>query len=77
MKTRTILESHRSDLREFTQTYREASGGAELCGVSFGHNPIEFASPEDIAEHWKKGSGLCWIESAANVLLNGGTVKRF
>ena len=77
MKTRTILESHRSDLREFTETYREIPDGAELCGVSFGFEPIGYASSDDIAEHQKRGSGLCWIESAARVLLNSGTVKRF
>lgn len=77
MKTKTILSSHRTDLREFTETYREVSNGAELCGVSFGHYPIESASSEDIAEHQKRGSGIGWIESAARVLLNSGTVKQF
>lgn len=77
MKRVTILHSHRSDLREFTETYREVLNGVELCGVSFGHEPIESASSEDIDQHRKHGSGLCWIESAASVLLNSGTIKRF
>lgn len=51
MKTKTILESHRSDLREFTETYRELPHGAELCGVSFGHEPISYASSDDIARY--------------------------
>jgi len=51
MKTKTILSSHRTDLREFTETYREVPNGAELCGVSFGHEPISYASSEDIAAY--------------------------
>lgn len=51
MKTKNILSSHRDDLREFTETYREVPIGAELCGVSFGHEPVEHATPEDIARY--------------------------
>ena len=77
MKRVTILNSHRTDLREFTETYREIPNGVELCGVSFGHEPIESASEEDIEQHRKNGSGLNWLESAASVLLHGGIIKRF
>ena len=53
MKTKTILSSHRSDLREFSETYRpgETPARAELCGVSFGYEPLEYATPEDIARY--------------------------
>lgn len=51
--------------------------GQEWVFSSFGSEPIQSADLEDIAEHQKHGSGLCWIESAARVLLNNGTVKRF
>ena len=51
--------------------------GQEWVFSSFGSEPIQSASSEDIAEHQKNGSGLYWIESAARVLLNSGTVKRF
>lgn len=53
MKTKTILSSHRTDLREFTETYRPVDTPAkvELCGVSFGHEPINYASSDDIARY--------------------------
>ena len=51
--------------------------GQEWIFASYGQEPIESASSEDIQNHWKHGSGLCWIESAARVLLNSGTIKRF
>jgi hypothetical protein len=61
MKTKTILSSHRTDLREFTETYREVPNGAELCGVSFGHEPIHYASSEDI-ERYRGKSALNELE---------------
>ena len=51
--------------------------GQEWVFSSFGNEPIQSASPEDIAEHMKHGSGIGWMESAARVLLNSGTVKQF
>lgn len=61
MKTKTILSSHRTDLQEFTETYREIPNGAELCGVSFGHEPINYASSEDI-ERYRGRSALNELE---------------
>lgn len=67
MKTQTILSSHRTDLREFTETYREIPNGAELCGVSFGFEPIGYASSDDIAKYRGK-SALSELERVLFVL---------
>lgn len=69
MKTKTILSSHRADLREFTQTYRpvETPAMAELCGVSFGHQPIEYASSEDV-ERYRGKSALNELERVFCIL---------
>jgi hypothetical protein len=68
MKTKTILSSHRADLQEFTETYRPTETPAvELCGVSFGHEPIEYASSEDIARYRGK-SALNELERAVFIL---------
>lgn len=77
MKRMTMLHSHNTDLREYYGHYREVPNGLELCGVSFGHEPIGHASDEDIQQHRKHGSGLCWIETAASILLHCGAIKRF
>lgn len=63
MKTRNILNSHRTDLREFTETYRpaETPSQVQLCGVSFGHQPIGYASSEDV-ERYRGKSALNELE---------------
>lgn len=67
MKTKTILSSHRTDLREFTETYHEVPNGAELCGASFGFEPIDYASSEDI-ERYRGRSALSELERVLFVL---------
>ena len=69
MKTKTILSSPRSDLREFSETYRpvETPALVELCGVSFGHEPFENASSEDI-ERYRGRSALNEVERVLFIL---------
>ena len=69
MKTKTILSSHRTDTREFTETYcpAETPSQVQLCGVSFGHQPIGYASSEDV-ERYRGKSALNELERAVFIL---------
>jgi len=69
MKTKTILSSHRTDTREFTETYcpAETPSQVQLCGVSFGHQPIGYASSEDV-ERYRGKSALNELERVFCIL---------
>lgn len=67
MKTWNVYRCRETDKAEFTATYGRPENEIEWCGASFGSEPLEHATPQDV-ERYRGRSALNELERVLFVL---------